>query len=103
MISIKAEKNILIGDQVRIECGAYKFNYSNSITWTKNNQHIQQTTNIIIKDTSTEHSWKKSITFKEISTSDLGVYECEVIDYDGGTHRTAEVIQISRLTCIFFS
>lgn len=79
MISgISEEQKIAEGDYLRLECGANIYNFSNNIAWRKDGELIENLADIVVEETHTKYSWRKTITWKQITKGDSGVYECEI-------------------------
>ncbi|KAG5669305.1 hypothetical protein PVAND_017193 [Polypedilum vanderplanki] len=68
---------IAIGDFVELECGAVKYDFSNSIQWMKDGKPIGYGEGILIKNSNTEYSWRKKLIFNSISHENVGKYECK--------------------------
>lgn len=67
-------KNCAVGDEVKIACGVDFYNYSNNITWRRNNESNDYP-NVV--QTSTKFSLTKYVVWKKISKEDSGTYTCE--------------------------
>lgn len=76
------EHKIADKDYVKLECGAIIYNYSSNIIWRKGDEVIQNMGNVIVEETNTKYSWRKTLTWKQISKEDDGIYECEVTSKD---------------------
>lgn len=70
------EQKIAIGDYIKLECGAIIYNYTN-VVWRKDGEPIEQFNDHVVEDANTKFSWRKTITWKQITKDDEGVYECE--------------------------
>lgn len=70
------EQKIAIGDFIKLECGAIIYNYTN-VVWRKDGDSIEQFNDHVVEDANTKFSWRKTITWKQITKADEGVYECE--------------------------
>lgn len=80
---------IAIGDQLKLECGAIIYNYTNTINWTKGGEIIDSSNRIKIEETNTQYSWRKTLIFDRILKENSGEYHCEVYD------KTTNEIQIA--------
>lgn len=79
MISgLRDEQKIAIGDFIRLECGAIIYNYSSDIKWRKDGEPVENISDLVVEDANTKFSWRKTITWKQITKEDEGVYDCEV-------------------------
>ena len=79
MISgVSEDQKIADGDYVKLECGANIYNFSNNIVWRKDGELVENLNDIYVEETNTKFSWRKTITWKQITKADSGVYECEV-------------------------
>lgn len=78
MISGKRDdQRIAEGDILRLECGAIIYNYSSNIVWLRDGVPVEQFANIVVEETNTKYSWRKTISWKSIGLDDKGNYECE--------------------------
>lgn len=78
------DHQIAEGDHYKLECGAIIYNYTDNIKWYKNEDEISEDQNwITVTSESKEFSYRKSIHFSPIYTSDAGEYKCEVQGKDG--------------------
>lgn len=94
MISgLKDDQRIADGDFLRLECGAIIYNYTNNIVWRKNGEIIESLDNLVVEETNTKFSWRKTLTWKQITKDDEGDYECEVSARDA--HEPPETLPIS--------
>jgi hypothetical protein len=80
IVGIDDEDTIAAGDEVKLVCIASIYTYINKITWMKDGNIITQEDNFDIKYSSTDFSFRSTITFNEISKNDDGTYECEVMN-----------------------
>lgn len=79
MISgVQDEQKIAEGDFVKLECGVNIYNFSSKITWRKDGDPIESLSDVIIEETNTKFSWRKTVTWRQISKEHEGIYECEV-------------------------
>lgn len=79
MISgIREDQKLATGDFLKLECGAIIYNYSNNIVWRKDGELLENVDDVVIEDTNTKFSWRKTLTWKKLTKADEGVYECEV-------------------------
>ena len=94
MISGRAEdQKIAEGDFVKLECGAIIYNYSSNIVWTKDGVPVEELPDVLVEETNTKFSWRKTITWKQISKREDGVYECEVQPKElGGLAESDQVV-----------
>lgn len=79
---LKEEQKIAIGDFIKLECGAIIYNYSSNIVFRKDGEPIENFGNLNVEETNTKYSWRKTVTWKQISKDDEGLYECEVYSID---------------------
>lgn len=94
MISgLKEEQRIADGDSVKLECGAIIYNYSSNIVWRKDGEPIENIGNLLVQETNTKFSWRKTLIWKQISKEDYGIYECEV--YSKDSDEIAESLQVA--------
>lgn len=78
----KDDLKIAEGDSLKLECGAIIYNYTSKIVWLKDGEPVEQFPNIIVEETNTKYSWRKTISWKSISKEDNGNYECEAYSRD---------------------
>lgn len=73
------------GDEVRLECGAIKFNYTNIIQWKHGGKLIEPIPDEIeIINSDTEYSHRSTLVLKNVDQSNVGQYVCIAL----GTNRT---------------
>lgn len=60
------------------QCGANIYNFSSNIIWRKDGEEIANLTDVLVEETNTKFSWRKTITWRQITKGDSGIYECEV-------------------------
>ncbi|XP_055710177.1 vascular endothelial growth factor receptor 1 isoform X3 [Phlebotomus papatasi] len=71
------EKNpTSIGDEFSIFCGALVYNFTGPLRWYRGDLPLEPTSDIIVNDSHTDYSYRSTITWKSISESDSGTYEC---------------------------
>lgn len=94
MISgLREDQRIAAGDFLRLECGAIIYNYSSNIVWRKDGEVIESLDNLVVEDTNTKFSWRRTLTWRQIAKEDEGVYECEVSVKD--VHQAPESLQVA--------
>lgn len=78
MISgVRDEHKIAIGDYVKLECGAIIYNYTNNIVWRKDGEPVEHFNDLVVEEANTKFSWRRTITWRQITKADEGVYTCE--------------------------
>lgn len=94
MISgMNEDQRIAAGDFLRLECGAIIYNYTRNIVWRKDGEVIESLDNLVVEETNTKFSWRKTLTWRQIAKEDEGVYECEVSVKDA--HEPPESLQVA--------
>ena len=77
---------IATGDEVKLECRALIYNYTNKMQWLKNEKPIKIRKDLHIKENHTLFSYRKSLTFDGIRKEDEGEYKCEIFDMKNNKH-----------------
>lgn len=88
------DRRIVEGDLIRLECGAIVYNYSNKIEWSKDDEPVEKSTNILVNYAKTKFSWRKSITLNPITKSDSGTYKCAAFSKETGKVIDSEQVLI---------
>lgn len=75
---VNEDQKIAEGDFLRLECGANIYNFSSDIVWRKDGELIENLPEVAVEETNTKYSWRKTITWRQITKDSAGVYECEI-------------------------
>ncbi|XP_059619407.1 vascular endothelial growth factor receptor 1 isoform X2 [Phlebotomus argentipes] len=67
---------VSVGDECSIHCGALVYNFTGPLHWYRGDLPVESTSDITITDSHTDYSYRSTITWKSISESDSGTYEC---------------------------
>jgi Immunoglobulin I-set domain/Immunoglobulin domain len=79
---LKEDQKIAEGDVLKLECGAIIYNYSSEIAWTRDGEVVVGSDELTVEENNTKFSWRKTLTWKNISRQDDGIYQCEVFVRD---------------------
>lgn len=90
---LKEEQRLAEGDYLKLECGAIIYNYSSNIVWRKDGVEVENVDETVLEETNTKFSWRKTLTWKQITKADEGVYECEV--YSKDSEEVSESLQVA--------
>jgi len=91
---IEEHQNIAIGDKVTLECGAIIYNFTDRIRWLKGELSVEERSDLHIKDSNTQFSYRKSLTFDTIKKEDEGEYKCEVYDKEKNELHSVAILVI---------
>lgn len=89
---INETDEIVIDDEITLECATSIYEHSGIINWYKNGELIEDDENeTSVKRSFTNFTWKSSLIFNGIKKSDEGDYICEVQDKLSGQMNSKSV------------
>lgn len=82
-----AEQIVAEGDEVRLECGAIKYNYTKFIQWKRDGKWLEPdlTDEIDIEEHDTQYSHRSVLIIKNVDQSNAGQYVCVARGSDSAT------------------
>ncbi|XP_054082940.1 mast/stem cell growth factor receptor Kit isoform X2 [Zeugodacus cucurbitae] len=69
-------KKIARGDEVTLTCAALSYYFSDDLDWYKDGELVEDGSNFVITNSSTNYSYQKTLIIKNIQERNQGTYEC---------------------------